>query len=211
MIGLVIGQLLKLKNCRIRQKIPRIHIIFEDSLRRITPPLSVHAVLPGTGTAGRNQTLVTHFLCYGCIPVNARLHFHKHPVRMLIFQFAKGILIRSGELIHIRITDRRPPAFPHHGRRRKRNIGFLPLHKILIRSRQIPPLYVACIFLPVLIKKCPIPDASVFIQICIRNLHSLSAYYCMNGIGLCGRLAFYLIRIAQINQRKNAFIFYNTL
>ena len=211
MIGLVIGQLLKLKNCRIRQKIPRIHIIFEDSLRRITPPLSVHAILPGTGTAGRNQTLVTHFLRYGRVPVNPCFHFHKHPVRMLIFQFIKGILIGSGKLIHIRITDSRPPAFPHHGRRRKRNIGFLPLHKLLIRGCQIPPLYVACIFLPVLIKKCPIPDASVFIQICIRNLHSLSAYYRMNGIGLCGRLAFYLIRIAQINQRKNAFIFYNTL
>ena len=117
MIRRVKRQLLKLENIGLCQEIARVHMVRHRRLRRIIP-----AALGGTGFADPalgcivrrflNQTLVAHLLRHGRIKIKPRLHRHKSPVRMGIFQTSQGRLVRPRKSADIRSVHR----ISHHGK-----------------------------------------------------------------------------------------------
>ena len=203
MVRAVINQLFKLKNIRFGKKVPRVHIIFQNTLGSITPSLLPSAsILPGTGTIAGNPAFISHFTGDGRIPVKPRIHSDKSPVRMLFFQSIERVLVGRRKLVDIRASLRKVHRRRHGG---QIQIGFFPFCKTLIRRNKIRLFHITRIRSSVPVQKHLIPHHAVTVRFHPRYLHGLSADYRLDGLAFRGRTDLYLIGIAQINGCKNRF------
>ena len=137
MIRRIIGQLFKHKYSCLIQKVSGIHIIFNRCLGSIGPSrLSMGSVCIRRSHFRLDQTSFADIFVFNDgLPVQSCILLYKNPVWMSLFELCKLVLVRSGELLHIRIIS---CGKQHH----LGKVHVFPLHQFFIGIGQVSRLYV---------------------------------------------------------------------
>ena len=213
MIGLIIGQKLKLEHPILCQSISGVHIVFQNFLGGIKPVSII--VGPRLGIIGKGfihkaspslKLIVNH-----SIPVKTRIHLHKGPVGMLLLQSGKGCLIACGKLFDVHIPLGSVCRVGNHICRRIHSVACFPLQKFFIGARQKGPGNISLILLGSVQQAYVLPDLVIIVHKYVLDLHHLSAGYGYQYLRVIGSLRTHRIFIAQIHQSHDIPLLYNLL